>query len=553
MAVLNGYLSSDGLEITDNANLSTDLYQLTFDAAPNNYYGELSKTGLVVTDYPVTTTPISLTGNSFLAGNYFYDYYFRVHSSVNEIDVGNLISAKAYTVNVWNAYLIPKLLNSIDSTGMSGITITEPTPAPTYYSGLEEKAYTINISTQGSSVIDASIIFNFDDANDPELIIVGNRIVIMPFKPLMGVKEKLNWKTDIIQSLNGEQRMALIMAARQSFDYSFHLDDQEFSILKAIAYAWNYRLFAIPVWTERTYVAQVSAGATEIVFDTQYADYRPNGLLAVIGDNNDVEAVEISTVASNKVTLSLPFPRTMTNVYVTPIRLANALDGFSFNREVKGNTFANATFSVTDNVDLSNAGTYPQYKSLDVIHECIGLFTSVNEKINRAIDIFDNGSGVVTIDTQTNYNGRLYTLTMTSYTKQQLWKNRQFLHRMKGKRGAFWRPSFNKDMILLNTISSVAATIVIQSINYALYYGVTDIVIEMLNGNYYYNRVLSSVKSGNTDILTLENAFGIEIQPANVKRISFLTKIRFDSDTVDIEYLPNNVVRLATTVREIPA
>ena len=554
MAVLTGYLSSDGITITDNANLSNDLYQLVFNPAPTEYYGALAENyGSLITNYPVSTTPISLTGVSHLGGNYFYDYYFRVHSSIYEIDAGNLISAKTYTINIWNSYLVPKLLNSIDTSGMSGITVTEPTPAPTYYSSLEEKTYTINISTQGSSIIDASVIFNFIDANDPALTIIGNRIVIIPFKPLMGVKEKLAWNTDIIQSVNGEQRMALIMAARQSFDYSFHLDDQEFSILKAIAYAWNYRLFAIPVWTERTQVAQVLSGATEIVFDTSNADYRANGLVAVIAENNDVEAVEIVSVLSNKVTLSLPFPRTMTNVYVTPIRFANTLDGFNFNREPKGNTFANATFSVTDNVDLSSAGTYPQYKSLDVIHECIGLFTSINEKITRAIDVFDNGSGKITIDTQTNYNGRLYTFTMTAYNKQELWKNRQFLHRMKGKRGAFWRPSFNKDMLLLNTITSIASTMVIQSINYALYYGVTDIVVELLNGNYYYNRILSSVKSGNTDILTLEAAFGVEIQPANVKRISFLAKIRFDSDTVDIEYLPNNVVRLATTVREIPA
>jgi hypothetical protein len=516
--------------------------------------------GVTDTDYLISTvtriTEIEVdselkTGN--LQGIYFDDYYYRIHTKPQSIALGNLVSAKTETVKVWNSYLEPKLLNSIDGLD-DGITVTSPEPEPSYFAATEERDYQFNIAKNGNAVIDIVAIFNFIDANGPTVSITGRRLVIMPFKPMNNMQERIEWLTDIIQSFDGEQRLALRMAGRQEFEYRYYLTEQDFSRIKAIAYQWGFRIFAIPVWHEETKnIGTVSLNATEILFDTSNADYRADSLIAVIGQDNDIEAVEIDQVLSDRVTLKLPFPRTMSNVTVAPMRFARSLNGIDFDRQAPNHTFASTTFTVTDNVDLSASGSFTQYKSLDVLHNCIVLITPVTERMIRAVDVFDNGSGQIDVDVQTDYINRTFTMTFVSYNKQELWQNRQFLHRMKGKRGTFWRPTFNKDMILVSTIGPSSTSITIEPIGYPLYYTNTDIMIEMKSGTRYYNEITSGETVGNTEVLQLESVFGVTIQPADVKRISFMHKVRLDSDSVDIQHLDKGVCHTAIQVREVPA
>jgi len=553
MAVLAGGLIYGGNDAPVNFNpyLSPDFQNIITTEYPygvsasDYYYSSVAR----ITEIEVDERAI--TGK--IQGIFFDDYYYRIHTKPQSIVLGNLVSAKTETVKVWNSYLEPKVLNNISGLA-DGVTVTSPEPEPSYFAATEERDYQFNIDKNGNAVIDIVAVFNFVNANDPTVSITGRRLVIMPFKPMNNMQERIEWLTDIIQSFDGEQRLALRMAGRQEFEYRYYLNEQDFSKIKSIAYQWGFRIFAIPVWHEETKnIGTVSLNATEILFDTSYADYRSDSLIAVIGQDNDIEAVEIDQVLSDRVTLKLPFPRTMSNVTVAPMRFARSLNGIDFDRQAPNHTFSSTTFTVTDNVDLSASGSFTQYKSLDVLHNCIVLITPVTERMIRAVDVFDNGSGQIDVDVQNDYISRTFTMTFVSYNKQELWQNRQFLHRMKGKRGTFWRPTFNKDMILVSTIGPSSTSITIEPIGYPLYYTNTDIMIEMKSGTRYYNEITSGASVGNTEVLQLASVFGVTIQPADVKRISFMHKVRLDSDSVDILHLDNGICHTAIQVREVPA
>ena len=62
--------------------------------------------------------PVSTTGreiNCIRTQSYFDDYYNRIHISPGELALGNIASEQSQTVNVWNAYLIPKILHDIEN------------------------------------------------------------------------------------------------------------------------------------------------------------------------------------------------------------------------------------------------------------------------------------------------------------------------------------------------------------------------------------------------------------------------------------------------------
>ena len=553
MAVLAGGLVFGGNDAPVNFNpyLSSDFHTIETSAYPFGvsesyyYFNSVDR----ITEIDAMGRPI----DGVVQGIYFDDYYYRIHTKPQSIALGNLVSAKTETVTVWNSYLEPKILNFIS--GLSeGITVTGPEPEPSTFEATEERDYLFNISKNGVAIIDDVAVFNFVDANSPTVSITGRRLVIMPFKPLNNMQERIEWLTDIIQTFDGEQRLALRVAGRQEFDYQYYLTEQDFSKIKAIAFQWGFRIFAIPVWHESTEnIAVVAENATEILFNTAYADYRNNSLIAVIGKDNDIEAVEIDQVLSDRVTLKLPFPRTMTNVSLSPMRFARALNGIDFDRVGPNHTFSSTKFIVTDNINLSATGSFTQYKSLDVLTDCIVLITPVSERLVRSVDIFDNGSGPIDVDVQTNYIGRTMTMTLVSYNKQELWRNRQFVHRMKGKRGVFWRPTFNRDLILVSTIGPSSLGITVESINYPLYYTTNEIMIEMKSGVRYYKEIVSGTTSGNTDILEIVSPFGVTINPDDVKRISFMYKTRIDTDTIEIKHLDNGICHTAMQIREVPA
>lgn len=553
MAVLDGQYLQPSEGGIDNPYLTIDHDEFAWvDIPQESYAGLLAGAGdPLETHWPVEANGTEIDAQPLNA--YLFDYYYRIHISPELLDLGNLLSSQTRNVYLWNAYLEPKLLQSVDTTGFDGISMIEPEPAPTYFAGLEERTYQVTVSTNGPPVIDASAIFDFDNANDPRLIITGRRVVIWPFKPLVDYVEKLEWNTDVIPTFNGEQRLALRMAPRQQLNHRFHLSERQYSRAKAISTQWAHRIYGIPVWSEASRVASIPLGATEILMDTAHADYRPGSLAMVWESDESNEALEIDSILPDRLVLRLPTDRTFATPQVMPMRFARTMNGTEFNRIGIGHTFAAASFDITDNIDLSESGDYVQYRGHDVLLDCPVLLTELTEKIARSIDVFDNGSGIVEVDIQNAYVSHLMTATFDTHSRAERWKLRQFLARMKGRRGTFWLPSFNRDLALLDVITTAALSMNVKPIGYPLYLGVTDIMVELNSGARYFNRITSGAAVGDVEVLSFTNTFPVQINPPDVRRISFMALSRFDSDAIELHHVVLQIARTAVPVREVPA
>lgn len=509
--------------------------------------GKVDVTNNLPIDLEPKTTSVAWRMPTFLD-----DYYYRVHVRPGVLELGNLLSTQVRDVEVWSAYFEPQLLSSLSQVGTDGITLTQPQVPPTSFAALESRIYTLNISTNGSPVIDALYVFHFPD-DEPTLVVTGRRVVVWPFMPQTEHAETLEWLTDILPSFNNEQRIALRPAPRQAFTHSFQLDTYQFSRAKAIATQWAHRVYGIPVWAELTRVGPISAGSSSIFLDTSNADYRADDIILVWESDTKFAAVENLEVLADRINLKLPLENSYANAYVAPLRFARTFEGMDFRRNAHDVTVARATFQVTANVDLGAGVGYPTYRGKDVLTDRTVLVSDLNERISRSIDEFDNGSGPITVDIKTNWVNGAKSISFDTLTRADRWAARKWIHARRGKQKSFWLPSWNPDLILLQDVGAAGSALTVRPIGYPLYYGVKDIMIQLKDGTRIYSRVLSGATDpdGN-EVLSLESSVGTAVNVVDVDLICFMSHVRFNTDRVEIKHSYSGRASMSIPVMETP-
>ena len=105
-----------------------------------------------------------------MLGAWFDDLYNRIHISPRNIALGNTFGNQTRTVNVWNAHLTPKVLDTIDGTGTEGMSITTPSTLPITFSVLAEKQFTLNVSLDGPAIINGIFLFGFTSPVIPGVV-----------------------------------------------------------------------------------------------------------------------------------------------------------------------------------------------------------------------------------------------------------------------------------------------------------------------------------------------------------------------------------------------
>lgn len=465
--------------------------------------------------------------------SFYDDYYNRIHTAPNPMDLGNLLSDQIRELTVWNSYTTSQLLSTLTEQDTDGITVLSPDPAPTTYAPFEERTYIVNTSTIGPPTIDATLTFSFPDGLH-NVSIIGTRVVLWRWIPDGEYKENLEFYTHILKTRSSEQRIAMREAPRQSFDLSFTKRDHEFTEIKIAAKEWVARLWGCPVWREQSTVS-AAATATAINFDTTSADYRDGGLVMLWETPDKAAAVEIDTVRVDGIDLSLPLSDDWTNALVMPLRLARIKGGVDISRKGAGITNLSASFHVTDNVNLSESA-YIQYLGYDVFTDEQVVQGGLSERISVPIQEFDNGSGPVVVETLQDFTDFSKSIGRLIADKAGLWTFRKWLHSRMGKQKAFWLPSWNKDFVVVADITALAVLIAVQDVDASLYVSVPfDIMLKTTDGNIQYRRVSNISRVDGIEYLTIDSAVGA-ITTAEVDICCLMALCRLNADKIELNH-----------------
>lgn len=483
--------------------------------------------------------PVSEVNQSFTAWrspSFLDDYYFRVHINPESIDLGNLLSAQTRTIEVWSSYFESKLLASVLESNTEGLTLQQPQSAPTYFAGLESRTYTLSIDTSGPPVVDAKYLFDFPDEN-PTLSVAGRRVVVMPERPKYPLKESLQWKTDIIRSFAGEQRIRLRDAPRQILSVESVISNQSYTKLKAVGYQWAHRVFAIPVWTDAILVPSIAAGSSIVYLNTVYSDFRSFDILVIWNSETDFEAIETLNVYVNRIELKLPTSKQYTNAFVIPARFANTLRGLSFSRDGDATIRMSSDFTVRSNKNLESISSFSTYKSLPVILDKPLSSDKLTDLYIRDVDIMDNGSSSVYLDIKTSSVDVTSKMTFMTFNKQKAWEYRQFIHYLHGQQKTFFIPSWHDEFEIIKDFSNTSTSVTIKNVGFTLYYDNRFLYIESTTGSRAFCRVLSSsITNDGDELLNLESTLGFSATVNQIKICCLLKYVRLNSDTVSIKH-----------------
>ncbi len=560
MAVLTGTYVLSPLQEDDNAYLSSGLSGFDVDYYP--FYEYISSSPSVW-DEPTWNAPVDAETYAITmvkARSFADDYYGHIHIRPNPLNLGAVSTTMYRDVEVWNAFLDrSELLSTIGEVNTVGVTLLDQPDPPTTFGILESRVYRVKVDGDGNPVIAAEFQFNFA-SEQPTLLVTGSRAIVMPYlhnwrNP---VKDTLEGKTDIMIAKDGtEQRVQLRSRPRRYVEYLYTVQGNEKQRIKNDLWQAQARRTIIPLFIDPVELSEsISAGATNIpVVTTQYRDFDTDESLAIITDGITSEVFEIDqdggTFFIPKYPLALAWTK-HTKVY--PARLAALQDKqpvptltgtvseFTVRYEILGDVGARGEapyFDVYDGAAVS--GYEPNWRA------------PVDPSFTRELRRLDSGLADPVID---DYHDQQSSVTKQLYTThgRLSTRERMFWASIEG-RWTNWEPTWESDITVIEEITEFDTILKVANAHHTSAYGPghEDIRIQLWNGDVLYRGVTGIGEVGSVqENITIDSALGQTVQPGGIQRISYMQKVRANSDSIEMVWLTPEVMEVTVTYKGVP-
>lgn len=189
---------------------------------------------------------------------------------------------------------------------------------------------------------------------------------LWPFAARQPGSEVLEWRTDILASREGEQRIALRPTPRETVTCRHLLNASGMARAAELARSGFADEWLVPLWSMASSPgADVLETDTTIPMATGNADYRSSGYAALASDGGEAFLVEITQVFSDRLELAASVGVNLTNAIVAPVRRAVLTAPVEIERRRQGLGVVTATFQLLDSADLSGISGAAIYIAID--------------------------------------------------------------------------------------------------------------------------------------------------------------------------------------------
>lgn len=502
---------------------------------------------------PTSTEP-STAGGDPTPGHDFYETFHVIERSYA---LGNVLSTVQTPIVVLNAYRRTAWdWDTFVNGAGAGTSLLSMPALPSEVAPLEDVPMTLQVEVVGPAVVDDTLDFGFEDGATIVVPITLQRVVLFPVLPEASVVETLEFLTDVMGHKDGtEQRVALRLNPRQFFELEFLLSEgPEMTRLDNVLFEWQHRLFGLPVWHERTplTVAATASDTTVTVQQTAYRDLRVDGIAVVYTDDTTYDVLEVDSFTATTVTFKSPLLNSYpVGAFLVPARTAHIVDAVGGGRARVNLGQRRAVFRVVDNEvgSIASTAAFSSYNSLVLFDDCnLVERDSLSETFERRITVIDEGTGVVMQDSAWDRNRRSSLKGFRAAGVQATWELRQLLHALRGRQVPFYLPTFWKDLEVNAPLVSSTSTMSIVNVGYNRYVqerqpkNVIRVVFKPSVGQSPLIReVLSSSEvDPNNETLTLDGSWPSTFAVADVERVEFVEKSRFDTDRIALRHRPGS-------------
>lgn len=543
----------------DTYYLSDDIDTLGVDYWPphESSVEDTGNGGVLTRNEPVETAVSTLPGGR-VETTFMDDFYYRVHINPSSVAMGSLFSVQSRSTAVWNAHLEGNTLSAIAAINADGMNLVGTDNPPTVFNALEVRTYSLSVTLEGQSTINAAYAFDFA-LGPATLYVTGTRVTVFPFEPNWAsrVLERLEWLTDVLEMRNGsEQRYRMRHHPRISLEYEAILHGQKTQVASSLLFGWQGKTWGVPMWhQEQSLTTDIAAGDTVVPITTQQYEYFVGGSVILYADYDRHETGKIRAITPTQVKLETG----LTNAWPVRTRVMPVLTGVMRDPVQLSRKALNTVSGVFRFFGEEYRPTFTEppasYKSLPVLSIDSNRATDLAEQWTRKTYLVDNQIGQsLTFDlvdsSYTTYQHELISANLSVFSQY-----RDFLLYVSGRWKSFWFPTYLQDMELAAPVVSGQSTLSVKALRYT---GMVKghelrkhLRIADRRGNVYYREIISySEGPNNTEVINLDSPITADISPG-FELISYMAISRLDSDVVEVNWLNRAVSSMTLQIKGV--
>jgi hypothetical protein len=363
---------------------------------------------------------------------------------------------------------------------------------------------------------------------------------LWPFLAAQEITEVLEWRTDVLQSQAGEQRIALRSRPLEIVTFQHRCDALGMARAAELARAGFAAEWQVPLWHMAVQpTADVAQGATEIAFDTTAADFRAGDAVAVVVDGREASVAEIADVGADRLILVEPLGAQLpaaivaaARIAVAPVRAGVLSASVEIARRRQNDGMVTATFLLRDAPDLS-ATVMPTYLGRPVQTDPSLTRSPITASLRRAVEYVDNGFGPVVVEPLRDLFERGEAITLKAQGASERWALRRWLWSLRGRQASFWLPTWGRELQLRAAMTSGSTLMRVAPITDLAGYVGRAILLEMPSG-LRFRTINAAVVDSADHRLTISSSLGESV--AIGTKVHFLTLVRSDADRIEIRH-----------------
>lgn len=381
-------------------------------------------------------------------------------------------------------------------------------------------------------------------------------LLFWPFPAAQEISEVLEWRTDVLTSRTGEQRIALRPRPREIVTFRHRLDALGRARAAELARAAFAGDWQVPLWHLALQpVADLVQGATEILLDTGASDFRSGDLAAIAADGGAAMPVAIANVQPDRLILAEPLVLQLPDmtvaarrITVAPVRTGVLTAGVEIAHRRQSDGTVTASFLLRDAPDIT-APVLPTYLGRPVQTDSSILRRPLSNSLRRAVEYVDNGFGPVVVEPMRDVIERGESITLKAQGPIARNALRRWLWSLSGRQASFWLPTWRRELQLRAAMTSGSTLMRVAPVASLPAYVGRAIILEMPSA-LRFRTITTAIAEGADHRLTLSSNPGDPV-PLTTK-VHFLTAMRADADRVEIQH-GSVASEVTLPVIEVPA
>lgn len=491
--------------------------------------------------------------NPFNAGldkqDFLYDFYFRIWVIPSSLNLRNPQAGVPIPFHIWNAYPWDNTLESI-SGSLAGLDFD--TVPPKVFREVEYVEVNMTIQADAPLKIDTAANFTFTEGSGV-LYVVINRATVVNVIPDVPVIEKWEWLTDVMVSKDGtEQRAALRSVPRRSQTARLIATTEEEvkANLKRLQFDTS-GLIVVPYFAYATEItATALAGTSDLTFQPKYTDVREGEYAFILTRTGEEELVNFSVLSATggtadaPLTIDVPKGSIIAPAFTSIIKGKPAVDRFAVEHAAEVRFTSEVAQSRTLFSRPGSLATIEYHDGYPILTERpLVPNETVQDQFDNGMEVFDYETGDREIVTNWNFvrleGSRRF--MFHHYEQPEIvdyW--RDFLNEIQGQAKPFLVPTFRADHVLAETPLDQSLTITILGSDYAaLYFPMAPykrLVLWTAAGPHYVTVDTVETTAEGNSLCTLTAPLPVGLEYTQIDHISYLLKVRLNSDTVELEH-----------------